>query len=387
MKLNFGEILRKYRRERDLTQEELAQDIGISSQSVSKWERNDGYPDIELLPVIANYFGVTIDTLLGNDKTDEDMLKEYNSKSVELRETPDKLFELTMEYFRKYPNSGYCDAFAWSMCLTFRYSMDDDMKKKYLPLLKEVCEKTLSTPTDRYFREGIISCMSMYCDDDEFKKWYDLCSNSYASINGEVLERRLWTQNKFEESRIRYDVNNLNIILHFFYRENRNWAAPERAAEWFKELICLVEYFGENGIVPQAWLGGYANWHFRAGCALFGCGRREEGYKYLDRAFELLPCWLEIPDGTPMELGRKALFGEIRAVKGEIKILLPDGTQEYLYEEARNAFAFNPDAGFMYDAMTREQGWEWFDSVRGEDLFKEYVENARLLMEKYTPAE
>ncbi len=71
MKHTFGEIIRKYRRERDLTQDELAQDIGISSQSVSKWERGDGYPDIMLLPVIARYFGVTIDELLGNDKTDE----------------------------------------------------------------------------------------------------------------------------------------------------------------------------------------------------------------------------------------------------------------------------------------------------------------------------
>lgn len=39
MELMFAERLRKYRRERDLTQEELAQEIGISPQSVSKWER------------------------------------------------------------------------------------------------------------------------------------------------------------------------------------------------------------------------------------------------------------------------------------------------------------------------------------------------------------
>ncbi len=348
---------------------------------------DDGYPDITLLPVIARYFGVTIDALLGNDKTDEDMLKEYESNSRELWITPDRLFDFALEYFRKYSDSEYCDTYAIDMCVAYHYSMDDDMKKKYLPMLKEVCEKSFRTTTDQRFKEGIISCMSMYCDDDDFTKWYDLCSKSYASINGEVLERRLWTQNKFEESRMRYDVNNLNIILHFLYRENRNWAAPERAAEWFKELIRLAEYFGENGIVPQAWLGGYIKWYFKAGCALFGCGRREEGYKYLDRAFELFPCLFEIPDGTPMELGRKSLFDEIRAVKGEIKILLPDGTREYLYDEGCNAFVFNLEAGFMYDAMTREQGWEWFDSVRGEDLFRDYVEKARLLAEKYTPAE
>ncbi len=45
MKLNIGERIRKYRRELDLTQDELAQAIGISNQSISKWERGDGYPD------------------------------------------------------------------------------------------------------------------------------------------------------------------------------------------------------------------------------------------------------------------------------------------------------------------------------------------------------
>lgn len=53
------------RRERDLTQEELAAHLGISFQSISKWERGDGYPDITMLPALANYFNVSADELLG----------------------------------------------------------------------------------------------------------------------------------------------------------------------------------------------------------------------------------------------------------------------------------------------------------------------------------
>ncbi len=55
------------RRDRNLTQEDLANFIGISFQAVSKWERDEGHPDITLLPVIANFFCVTVDTLIGND--------------------------------------------------------------------------------------------------------------------------------------------------------------------------------------------------------------------------------------------------------------------------------------------------------------------------------
>ena len=59
MKLNMGDTLRQLRRARNLTQEEVAAQLGISFQAVSKWERNEGYPDITLLPVLARFFGVS----------------------------------------------------------------------------------------------------------------------------------------------------------------------------------------------------------------------------------------------------------------------------------------------------------------------------------------
>ena len=57
MTLLIGENIKRLRRERNLTQEEMAAHLGISFQSISKWERGDGYPDIAMLPPLANYFG------------------------------------------------------------------------------------------------------------------------------------------------------------------------------------------------------------------------------------------------------------------------------------------------------------------------------------------
>ena len=65
MKIRFGEILKDLRRKNDITQEELADILGVTSQSVSRWEKGACYPDMELLPAIANYFNVTVDDLLG----------------------------------------------------------------------------------------------------------------------------------------------------------------------------------------------------------------------------------------------------------------------------------------------------------------------------------
>ena len=65
MNLLIGKKIKQMRRERDLTQEEVAAHLGVSFQSISKWERGDGYPDITMLPALANYFKVSIDELLG----------------------------------------------------------------------------------------------------------------------------------------------------------------------------------------------------------------------------------------------------------------------------------------------------------------------------------
>lgn len=68
MNLLIGESIKRLRRERELTQEEVAAHLGISFQAISKWERGDGYPDITMLPALSNYFGVSVDNLLGMDE-------------------------------------------------------------------------------------------------------------------------------------------------------------------------------------------------------------------------------------------------------------------------------------------------------------------------------
>lgn len=65
--LYFPENLKKYRLSKNLTQEDVAEYLGLTAQSVSKWERGESYPDITLLPALANIFETSIDLLIGMD--------------------------------------------------------------------------------------------------------------------------------------------------------------------------------------------------------------------------------------------------------------------------------------------------------------------------------
>ncbi|MCI8632331.1 MAG: helix-turn-helix transcriptional regulator [Lachnospiraceae bacterium] len=64
MNIKLTSILRELRREKEIKQETLAEAMGVSVQAVSKWETGMSYPDIQLLPDLARYFGVTVDYLL-----------------------------------------------------------------------------------------------------------------------------------------------------------------------------------------------------------------------------------------------------------------------------------------------------------------------------------
>lgn len=68
MEIKISDNIRRFRKEKNYTQEALANMLSITPQSVSKWERGDGYPDITMLPSIANCLGVSVDVLLGNDQ-------------------------------------------------------------------------------------------------------------------------------------------------------------------------------------------------------------------------------------------------------------------------------------------------------------------------------
>lgn len=69
--IHFNEKIKKLRKQKDMTQSQLAEVLSVTIQSVSKWETGRSFPDITLLPVIARYFGISMDELF-EYRTDED---------------------------------------------------------------------------------------------------------------------------------------------------------------------------------------------------------------------------------------------------------------------------------------------------------------------------
>ena len=78
MNIKIGENIKRLRTGKNITQEKLANHLQITYQTISKWERDEGYPDITMLIPLANYFEVTVDELLGTDAAKNEIkIKEY----------------------------------------------------------------------------------------------------------------------------------------------------------------------------------------------------------------------------------------------------------------------------------------------------------------------
>ena len=66
--LYLGTNIKEYRLKKSFTQEQLAYELGVSSQTISRWENGTTYPDIVMLPIIAELFDTSIDNLMGYAK-------------------------------------------------------------------------------------------------------------------------------------------------------------------------------------------------------------------------------------------------------------------------------------------------------------------------------
>jgi transcriptional regulator with XRE-family HTH domain len=160
MSYNFGKTIKELRRERGLTQEQLAEIAGVSPQAISKWETNATYPDISLLPVLANYFDVSIDTLLAFDVTKKtEDIRALLAKTDAL--LADEKYAEAVCLLRKasvrYPGN---DAVMYKLARDLRY-MKAESEENYEEAIY-LYQKLLETGTDAEIRAKVTRDL-MYC--------------------------------------------------------------------------------------------------------------------------------------------------------------------------------------------------------------------------------
>ena len=153
MSKSFSDNFKSMRKQRGLTQEQIAETLGVSCQAVSKWETNSSYPDISLLPIIADYFGVSVDYLIGHDTSKQ--VEEINTVCVQVGELFDQgraweAISILREMLIKHPgNEKLIYNLAWALSGTCK-----DSKENYQEAIL-LYHKILEISTDTEMRTKV----------------------------------------------------------------------------------------------------------------------------------------------------------------------------------------------------------------------------------------
>ena len=363
MKLYIGEQLKTLRKEKRITQETLADILGVSYQSVSRWELGVCYPDMELLPTIANYFGISIDKLLSNDVDSKDADQQrFYDKLNELEFGSLEQLQFVEEYYHKYPDN---DRFAFILqdIMKNYLLVNKDKTAIYLPTMVKLYERLKGTS----FHEGAVGNVICICPEDDLDQWLDRCSWTSEYTRRGCLVSRYIVNGDWLKAYLHQSIEAFENFATQLDRRFPDDLGPTRKAEYHRGVLNIIASFGDGTTPPDGWALFYAYKQFVLAACLFGDGKTEEGWKEFDaafatyrRIFALEEEWL--PLGNP-------IFSDLKIRKNYSAMQDSAGNEHEVYNSQYVGFCY---AGFVHEFLT-DPRWAWFDSVRNTPKYREAV--------------
>lgn len=223
MQIKIGKVIQCLRKERNLTQEQLAKFIGVSTPAVSKWESGNSYPDIELLPLLADFFNVSIDKLLNYkiDLSEEEVMKIYKElesgfarieidlsteePKEEFRQDLESVKKLSNMYIEKYPKSYLLKLRICSLYQMYSYKFGkselNDRVKETTNILEDIVRNT----DDIQIKEtALIILSNAYCMLEDYEKAELYLNMIHKSIGDTSVNLAMiyLKQNRLEEAEI-----------------------------------------------------------------------------------------------------------------------------------------------------------------------------------------
>lgn len=407
MKLKIGNVIRDKRRAAELTQEELAAKLGVSFQAVSRWENGAAYPDLELLPVLAGLFSVTVDELLG--KRQEERIRAYQESIYDCfrRCQRDEELNLCRNAFAEFP--GEFD-FADRMREILSIKCGQN-REKYIDELRSVAYDILERCPDFGIRSRALYQLSIWEDDDKIAAFLDrYAAARYSNDRITLLCGRYRRQGKSEAYRAAVFEDRIDAISRVLYMNEDPTPSLERdPAVGLPMLYTKLDFL--NALIgvdaetrrlhpiigdgtPDSWYTERIYIGVRIAARLAALGRMGEALTALEEITNLIERLyaLEIGDTLsfrtdPDGLGDLTVVQKMRmsynieknqyythfhvrqsdenAAKFSAYHLLPYGDDQYIH------------IGEFLRATTAREGWEWFDPIREHPRYIACVERVK----------
>ncbi len=244
--LKLGENLKKLRTENGLTQEQLAEAFGISPQAVSRWENSGAYPDITLLPVIANYFDITTDELLGVDierkQQEINKILEHN-KVLRSQGKNKESISLLREKIILYPKSAdisYQLALSLYCELCANHEKTEETQEEIINLVNKAAKLDKGESYLTYAGKQLL-CM-VYEMQDKRDEAYRIAVNMPSLwVSREVMLVHALQGDMEINQRQHNLLTFMDLSINNLHHLSRKMDSPEKSIELLKKAVQLAE--------------------------------------------------------------------------------------------------------------------------------------------------
>lgn len=270
--IKLANIIVRKRHEKGITQEELAEYMGVSKAAVSKWEKEQSYPDITLLPQLATFFNLSIDELLNYSPhlTREDTRKIYHRLSADFTTKAfDEVMTECKEVIKKYFS---CFPLLFQMAVLFanHYMLAGTQEKQDEALQegKALCERVISESADTLLSKDALYlecyiCIALRKPEDVFNLMSESLQMSTLTQDGLISQAFMLTGNSIKAREItqcgmyQYLTSLVESTLSYISLSDDVFETAETAFIRAIELIRLYDMDKLNkNISVQAYLIG-----------------------------------------------------------------------------------------------------------------------------------
>ena len=171
--MRIGDVIRKYRKKSGMTQEEMANRLGVTTPAVNKWENNNTLPDVALLAPVARLLGITTDELLSfKDELTAEEINQFLSqiqKDLEEKDYYD-VFLSAKTIIQEYPN---CESLIWQLAVILdarRMAKNISNKENYEDTILGWYERCLHSENEQMRSQAADSLFHFYFRKEDYEK-------------------------------------------------------------------------------------------------------------------------------------------------------------------------------------------------------------------------
>lgn len=382
MKLSIGENIRKFRKNNDLTQETLAEQLGVTYQSISRWENGTTYPDIELLPAIAETLKITVDELLGMTQMEKEKracnaFDKLRCECIKRDYNADRIIELLRDIRRNYLDSDL----AWRPWVegndrAFR-------NPKILPEVRLLAEAYFARyPMDPH----VIQTMALIEDEEHLEDFLKKYTTPFDCSTRTLLFDRFFLRRDVE----RFEPERRYQLYHIFGRllcpryllkcgevtENH-----DEADEFMAEMLSLIRRDAADDR-PDIWVTSRIEFGLKGAKHLIGAGKVDEAITQVESVVRLLEETMRIKDEVILPTSCRFLNGMEWRAKEDwyTRDNSPDSLEErMIYIFTKMSGLITCDCVYPSDCFDTLQGKN-FDPLRNHPEFVNLCKRVKALI-------